>query len=300
MFPNKYFLSDANYLDFFWLVSACRKCGCIGIVLRNSKRSDTSLFPDTDLPYSIRYSRVHFELLQVIQLCLFTNKSGTELQFRSSTFGSGTVHHGAPKNTDLIPKESPHLEGQAPDKPNSIWRFPLYQDYQNKCNRFEIINPKICRINREIPFRRKKPLIMAHGAQERVQNAMRDFVNLIDKKHMREVERQVHLCAAECCADKDSSMNDVLACKDRCELPAKKAQHYLQNELERFQEQLNRCLLSCQDDIKDKVSPTTPEADMEKLRHEFDSCAIKCCDTNIAKMPKLSDRVLEAMKSGQL
>ena len=141
---------------------------------------------------------------------------------------------------------------------------------------------------------------MAQGAQERVQNSLREFVNHVDKSHLREVERQMHLCAAECCTDKNSSIRDNLACKEKCEIPAAKAQQYLQAELERFQDSLNRCILSCQDDIKDVMTPTPSEAEVEKFKHEFDSCAIKCCDTNIAKLPTLSKRVMEALKSGKI
>ena len=36
--------------------------------------------------------------------------------------------------------------------------------------------------------------------------------------------------------------------------PTQRAQQYVQSELERFQETLSRCVLQCQDDVKDKVS----------------------------------------------
>ena len=43
------------------------------------------------------------------------------------------------------------------------------------------------------------------------------------------------------------------------QVPTQRAQQYVQAELERFQESLSRCVLQCQDDVKDKVSqqPTT-------------------------------------------
>ena len=73
------------------------------------------------------------------------------------------------------------------------------------------------------------------------------------------MEREMHLCAAECCSDDLSSINEVMACKERCEAPLMRAQKYVQSELERYQESLQRCVLSCQDDIKDKVTPNTSE-----------------------------------------
>ena len=98
----------------------------------------------------------------------------------------------------------------------------------------------------------------------------------------------------------DFSINEVIACKERCEAPLMRAQKYVQSELERYQESLQRCVLSCQDDIKDKVTPNTSEADIEKYRREFDACGIKCCDTSVGKLPSLSKRVMEALQSGKI
>ena len=67
--------------------------------------------------------------------------------------------------------------------------------------------------------------------------------------------------------------------------------------LSRFQ---NSLFFSCQDDIKDKVTPNTPEAEVEKFKVEFDTCAIKCCDTNIQRLPSLSKKVMETLKSGKV
>jgi hypothetical protein len=38
---------------------------------------------------------------------------------------------------------------------------------------------------------------------------------------------------------------------------------------------------------------------MSKFRAEFESCAIACCDTNVAKVPALTKRVLETLRSGR-
>jgi len=141
---------------------------------------------------------------------------------------------------------------------------------------------------------------MAQEAQNRVQTAMRDFVNSVDRSHLRGMEREMHLCAANCCENTSASLSDVIACKERCEAPLMRAQKYVQSELERYQESLQRCVLSCQDDIKDKVTPNTSEADIDRYRREFDECGIRCCDTSVGKLPVLSKRVMEALQSGKI
>ena len=140
---------------------------------------------------------------------------------------------------------------------------------------------------------------MAQDAQNRVQNAMRDFINAVDRNHLRNMEREMHLCAADCCSNQSASINEVIECKERCEINTRKAQVFVQGELERFQESLSRCVLSCQDDIKDKVTPNTPQSEIEKYRAEFDACAIKCCDSNVGRLPVLSKKIMDSLNSGK-
>jgi 16S rRNA U1498 N3-methylase RsmE len=78
-----------------------------------------------------------------------------------------------------------------------------------------------------------------------------------------------------------------------------KAQRFVQSELERFQESLQRCVSQCQDDIKDKVSPTSSEADITRFRNDFEKCAISCCDKNIERLPSIAKRVKETLQSGK-
>ena len=146
-----------------------------------------------------------------------------------------------------------------------------------------------------------------------------------------------------------------------------RAQKYVQSELERFQETLHRCVLSCQvyslttiskpqfkvlgkirynsagwiffcaweiyatehdgnwkimtqwttaeihglkifhlwlctwwfqDEVKDKVTPTTSDSDIAKYQKEFELCAIKCCDKNVDKLPGLTEKVKQGLQLG--
>ena len=59
---------------------------------------------------------------------------------------------------------------------------------------------------------------MAEKAQERVQTAIKDFVNNVDKAHLRPMERTMHLCAADCCGDPKASIDEVHRCVERCQV----------------------------------------------------------------------------------
>jgi len=139
---------------------------------------------------------------------------------------------------------------------------------------------------------------MAEQAQSRVQSAMKEFINEIDRSKLRGLQRGMHLCAADCHGDSMSSMDEVHRCVERCQAPTQKAQQYVQSELERFQESLSRCVLQCQDEVKDKVGPNTSEGEISKYRREFETCAISCCDKNIQKLPNLMIKLKAAFESG--
>ena len=140
---------------------------------------------------------------------------------------------------------------------------------------------------------------MAEQAQSRVQQSIKTFVNDVDKDHLRPMERTMHLCAADCCGNKTASIDDVHRCVEKCQENTTRAQKFVQGELERFQETLSRCVLQCQDEVKDKVTPNTSEADIAKYRGEFEVCAIACCDKNVGRLPNLTKRVMETLKSGR-
>ena len=137
-------------------------------------------------------------------------------------------------------------------------------------------------------------------AQSRVQTSIRDFVNEIDKGYLRNMERQMHLCAAECSSNEIATINEVMQCREKCTEKTIPAQNYVQSELQRVSDGLNRCVLSCQDDVKDKMTATVSEAEQVQYTHQFEACAIKCCDTNIERLPTLSKKVLENLRSGKI
>jgi len=141
---------------------------------------------------------------------------------------------------------------------------------------------------------------MAEAAQSRVQSAIKDFINIVDRQKLRGLERQMHLCAADCTGDMDRTVEEVHRCVERCQGPTQAAQQYVQSELERFQDMLQRCVLQCQDEVKDKVGPNTPEAEIRKYRGEFETCAIACCDKNVAKLPSLVEKVKATIDSSAL
>lgn len=105
----------------------------------------------------------------------------------------------------------------------------------------------------------------------------------------------MHTCAAECCTDRTSSMDQVHRCVESCTGSVTRAQNFVQNELNQFQERLQRGILSCQDKVKEKMSANPSDAEVRRYQSEFESCAVACVNQHIEKLPSLMDKIKSAL-----
>eukprot|EP00095_Tigriopus_kingsejongensis_P001312 snap_masked-scaffold1226_size54525-processed-gene-0.6 protein:Tk01312 transcript:snap_masked-scaffold1226_size54525-processed-gene-0.6-mRNA-1 annotation:"FAM136A" len=140
---------------------------------------------------------------------------------------------------------------------------------------------------------------MAQAAQTRVETEIKGFVNGVDQRHLRGMEKRMHECAAQCCGQTQIAMDEVHGCVEKCQGDTLRAQRFVQDELARFQDSLSRCVTTCQETVKDKVTPESSEADITSLRGTFEKCAIQCCDTNLARLPDIGRKIDATFKSGQ-
>lgn len=82
----------------------------------------------------------------------------------------------------------------------------------------------------------------------------------------------MHLCAVKCCDNKELSMQGVQNCVEKCSKRLMKANNHVQQELSNFQNRVQRCVMDCNDDIRDKMGPVNPsDADVNKnnLKHNY-------------------------------
>ena len=62
---------------------------------------------------------------------------------------------------------------------------------------------------------------------------------------------------------------------------------------------LERCVLQCQDDIKDKIGANTNESQMSSFTSQFEKCVVKCADTHIDLIPNMLKKMKEAINKGK-
>ncbi|XP_029157008.1 protein FAM136A-like [Nylanderia fulva] len=108
---------------------------------------------------------------------------------------------------------------------------------------------------------------------------MTKIVEEIDKTYLRKMQRDMHKCAAQCCENETYSIQKVHNCVENCSSSLNKAQQYVQGEFERVQNRLQRCVMECNDDIKDKMGSNPTQVEVDRYSAEFEKCAVVCVDS---------------------
>ncbi|KDR11476.1 protein FAM136A-like [Zootermopsis nevadensis] len=140
---------------------------------------------------------------------------------------------------------------------------------------------------------------MVEEQRTRVEEAMTRMVNEVDKLHLRKMQADMHRCAANCCDNNDLSIERVHQCVENCSVSLNKAQKYVQNEFEHLQNRLQRCIMQCNDDIRDKMGPNPTDAEVSRYSQDFEKCAVKCVDGHLGLVPTVLKKMKEVLAHGR-
>ncbi|OXU18110.1 protein FAM136A [Nasonia vitripennis] len=140
---------------------------------------------------------------------------------------------------------------------------------------------------------------MVEEQRRRVEDQMTKMVEEIDKTYLRKMQGDMHRCAAACCDNQTYSVQKVHSCVENCGAPLNKAQQYVQGEFERVQNRLQRCVMECNDKIKDHMGPNPTQSEVDKFSADFEKCATKCVDTYCDLLPALEKTMKKVLGSKQ-
>ncbi|KAB5543770.1 hypothetical protein PHYPO_G00083450 [Pangasianodon hypophthalmus] len=135
---------------------------------------------------------------------------------------------------------------------------------------------------------------MAEAQQARVQHAVEEMVQSLERDHIRKMQGRMFRCSAECCERTTDSMSQVHECIDRCHTPLAKAQGLVTTELEKFQDRLTRCTMHCNDKAKDLFDSGAKEPAVRAL---MDKCVGSCVDDHLNLLPSMTRRLKENLES---
>ena len=54
---------------------------------------------------------------------------------------------------------------------------------------------------------------------------------------------------------------------------------------------MQRCVLQCQDTIRDRITPGATEEQLGVFKKDFEQCVVKCADTHIDLIPSILKRI---------
>ncbi|CAG5133449.1 unnamed protein product [Candidula unifasciata] len=123
------------------------------------------------------------------------------------------------------------------------------------------------------------------------------MVNTLDMECLRKMQFDMYHCNAKCCENSNASLEDVQKCIDECSKDVIRAQTYLQNEIEIFQNRLQRCAMTCQDRLRDALPTKPTEREVELGRTTLERCVIDCAFSHVDLVPGLTKKMLETLKN---
>ncbi|XP_063985761.1 protein FAM136A-like [Diachasmimorpha longicaudata] len=140
---------------------------------------------------------------------------------------------------------------------------------------------------------------MVEEQRRRVEDQMTKIVEEIDKSYLRKIQGNMHRCAASCCDNKTASIQKIHHCIENCNGNLTHAQQYVNSEFERVQHRLQRCVMDCNDYIKDKMGHNSTQDEVNRLTDDFEKCATKCVDTYCDLLPSLEKTMKKVLASGK-
>jgi len=133
--------------------------------------------------------------------------------------------------------------------------------------------------------------------QNRVQTAVTGLLEKLDQEYLRKMQGDMYRCNAKCCDDPAMPMQSVQRCIESCNAPLNSSQKYVEEEISHFQNRLQRCAYQCQDQVRDKVTPSTTEQEMEGHKRTMEACIVKCADDHVALVDSMLARMKETLKT---
>ncbi|KAF3321747.1 protein FAM136A-like protein [Carex littledalei] len=129
---------------------------------------------------------------------------------------------------------------------------------------------------------RKKLEEVNSAAQEQLAS-VQDHVNFT-------LQKAYFKCAYEC-FDRSRRQEEINNCVENCSVPVLNANNFVESEMAKFQERMNRSLMVCQDRFENaKLQMIKTEA-----INELESCVNQAIDDSKRVLPHIADRIKSSL-----
>jgi len=125
----------------------------------------------------------------------------------------------------------------------------------------------------------------------------------VERKNLRPRARETYACAVKCYdkAGTNSSQQQIQQCVQQCQVPFQQSQHMVNQEVQFFQDRLNRAMMACQDEVRDLMTQdiqSNPKQ-MEKMESIATSCFTKVVKSHIGMLPDMKKRIVNQLNTSK-
>jgi replicative superfamily II helicase len=130
---------------------------------------------------------------------------------------------------------------------------------------------------------------MSEADQLRLQTAATAMISELESSVLYPLQKKSYLCSAGC-FDKIVSSESLQHCVQSCQQAPQYASQVVQNEVNDFQQRIQRAMMVCQDKGQDIYKSSNDEG---KARSTMEKCGVGVVDEHI-KMLKTVDKTIRA------
>ncbi|CEO96177.1 Protein FAM136A [Plasmodiophora brassicae] len=135
---------------------------------------------------------------------------------------------------------------------------------------------------------------MAAQAQQEqavLQRAVDGMIKTLDREHLRPLQKGAYMCMAECLDNVALEGQSLQACMQSCTNRMDKMKHVVEQEMDDFQQRVQRGLLTCNDEGKDRLGTRTDPESVAKAQKFVDECAAKSLRSHMAVLDAIQQRI---------
>ncbi|KAJ3703532.1 hypothetical protein LUZ61_007237 [Rhynchospora tenuis] len=136
---------------------------------------------------------------------------------------------------------------------------------------------------RIVTERIRKKLDEVNAAAQEQLASVQDHVNFT-------LQKAYFKCAYEC-FDRSRKQEEISNCVENCSVPVLNANNFVESEMAKFQERMNRSLMVCQDRFEN--------AKLQKIKteaiNELEMCVNQAIDDSKRVLPHIADRIKSSL-----
>lgn len=138
------------------------------------------------------------------------------------------------------------------------------------------------------------------GNQQRdLQHNVNEMVENIERTWLRTIMKKGYLCSAKCFENQKWTSEKLQQCVQRCQEPSAQAQNVVQQELQVFQNRVQRCASECQDRAQDEATALGQKLNEDKItqiQSKMEDCVSKCEETHSTLLSTVQQRIEQKLQ----